>query len=54
MEKENLKEQSERIKQETAYEEEYKPCEFCGGELKTILVGDEIHDKCIDCGRINN
>ncbi len=31
-----------------------KECEYCGGELKTIQIGDETLDKCVDCGKINH
>ena len=48
---ETLKEQAERIKAETAYEE--RICEKCGGELRVKLIGDESYDKCVDCGHYN-
>ena len=39
------------IKAETADEE--RTCEYCGGELKVIPIGDESYDKCVDCGHYN-
>ena len=51
MKTETIKEQAERIKAETADEE--RTCEYCGGELKVIPIGDESYDKCVDCGHYN-
>lgn len=28
-------------------------CEKCGGEMAERLVGDEVYDRCVDCGSIN-
>ena len=38
----------ETLKKEATYEE--RTCEYCGGELKIIPIGDESHDKCVECG----
>ena len=34
-------------------EEEIKICEKCGGETGSIMIGDEIGEKCPDCGWID-
>lgn len=31
----------------------YPLCESCGGETKKVVIEDEIHEKCMDCGWVN-
>jgi len=49
MKTETLKEQAQRIKEETAYEEEHPKCEKCGEETRTQTVGDESYNYCPTC-----
>lgn len=42
----------EELKQEL--EILYNSCEKCGCELGKKMVGDEIYDTCINCGRVKH
>jgi tRNA(Ile2) C34 agmatinyltransferase TiaS len=35
-------------------DDEEKVCEKCGGEVGSRMVGDEIYDRCVDCGWITH
>lgn len=49
MKTETLKEQAQRIKEETAHKEEYPRCEKCGGIMLRKFIGDEGYNHCQNC-----